>query len=448
MGSLVWIYSCTPCIDNTVSPVRHNLRSVPVLALRGRKECLPREHQDLLQKYFPPPTTSRPMRHIHHFGTFFAEKRMRSWESHLWSFCGLWQALCNKLSHSPIFRRTVRGNYWLLILGRSLRCCRFATGQFPRVLPWPFPQVGIDFDIFYRIQATTLKYLLHHPDFSNNEGLAENDNLRFAALQHILGLGMPPMQQVESYDSDDQQFYLVKRCAQNLVDCLDRYSYSHRAKYHLQAATGWLASRDPSTRSGSLDENHQFNSIFILAPHKRVGKNSRLICLWLDKCKPSVANYDQLDRRYAKYNYLQTKYINYFVRLHSNVHGKGQLVALLHQIHTNDEPKCGAPLRLIEEWIRTIATAFVDVIDTAHFASQSSEFGHLDQRQDQDLERFGVHVRLPGLSDEEYIKRIRTELKDVYQTHVDLLPYSSHGIGRLVRRLRFHVSLLSWFRLL
>ena len=160
---------------------------------------------------------------------------------------------------------------------------------------WPYAQLGIDFDIYLRLQATALEFLCCSDANSTAKHVREWQQDLRAALQVGAADRVNEVHGALDY---------VKAFVRNVRACLDRDPFSHRAKHLLEFSHAWLA------RNGCAPPplEQGLESVFLLAQSKRAGANRPLIGVWLDKLKPTTANYDQLDRRRPKYNALRFKY--------------------------------------------------------------------------------------------------------------------------------------------
>lgn len=162
---------------------------------------------------------------------------------------------------------------------------------------WPYAQLGIDFDIYLRLQATALEILCRSDAASAEKGVQEWRKDLHAALE---------VGAAESVGEPHGVLDYVRAFVQNVKACLDRDPFSHRAKHLLESSHAWLV------RNGGeplLPLEQGLESVFLLTQSKRAGANRPLIGVWLDKVKPTTANYDQLDRRRPKYNALRFKYV-------------------------------------------------------------------------------------------------------------------------------------------
>merc|ERR1719329_1568420 len=55
---------------------------------------------------------------------------------------------------------------------------------------WPFPHLGIDSDIYFRLQTTILKLLLHHKDFQMDTSLLSSDTTNKECLAMQLAVAL------------------------------------------------------------------------------------------------------------------------------------------------------------------------------------------------------------------------------------------------------------------
>ena len=232
------------------------------------------------------------------------------------------------------------------------------AGQpWPKYQPTGGPYLGIDYDIYYRLQATVLKLLLGHSDYATDTELAANNCerglaigaiLRIHTVDDCLGRAAGKLQLSNENESlmvvCAKKANLVMACYLNLKWCIDRLHYSaHRPRNKVQVAYDWLKRHrnDLSVGMASTlaDEDiseYGIASIFTLSTQK-TSRTWRTVGIWRNA---SVLLYDQLDRRLAKYNYHQTKYIKAFSSTCVARRDATSLSLLLHNLQVRPFKSC------------------------------------------------------------------------------------------------------------